>query len=167
MAKWCAKPDVSHERGIVVGPLDSAMISINAQLKGLEMSLRNAIVGHTPEALSYLIADEFAGRDSSGKVYSKSDFIDSIHSHPDPTSVIFDFRVRLATRDQALVTFRTKLQGTENAAMKLHISIYLRRENRWQLVYWKCDCQKSTYGDEGVRVLNISHSWSAKSAGSS
>ena len=126
------------------------MISINAQLKGLEMALRNAVVGHSPEALSYLIADEFTGSDGSGKDYSKGEFIDGIQSHPDSTSAIFDFRVRLSTLDQALVTFRTKPRGAENAVMKLHVSIWLCRDHRWQLVYWRCELSKSMFTDQGL-----------------
>ena len=100
------------------------------------MALLNPITRRSPEALSYVIAEEFLGFASSGHGVSKRTLIEALRVDPAPTVSIEGFRVKLVRSDLALVVYRTTPRvETQNKAVLLHTSIWILRDKRWQLAF--------------------------------
>jgi hypothetical protein len=130
------------------------MISIEAQLKGLEMALLNPITRHNLAALSYVIADEFLGFAGSGHGVNKRTLIEALRVEPAPMVSIEGFRVKLVRSDLALVVYRTTPRfEAHSEAILLHTSLWILRDKRWQLAFHERNQEQA---DTSTRSYNAS-----------
>ena len=108
-------------------PLPSYNRKIENHLLTRELELLNP----TPESLSTLLAEDFQEFGSSGRIYTRSEAIESLQTNPRPNISIADFKAKLLTKGIALVTY----QAIKPEGISLRSSLWVIREGRWQILF--------------------------------
>lgn len=106
-------------------------------MRDLEEKLLQPEFRRNRESVSSLLADEFREIGSSGRLYNKQQALDLLAGEPPSRVELADFQCAPLTPDIVLVNFRTTRPDgppTPNAAC-LRTSIWVRREERWQLIF--------------------------------
>jgi hypothetical protein len=113
------------------------------ELLQLEQRLLDPTVRGSPGAVIPLLHPEFLEFGSSGRVYTKDAIVQMMVQETPGVVKIRDFDVREISDDVALVTYRTI--GQEGRETR-RSSIWLRRNNDWQIVF-----------HQGTKVQNRFH----------
>jgi hypothetical protein len=110
---------------------------IGEQIRALEETLLTPAVRSSEEALTELLADEFAEFGRSGRTYDKRTIIDALVRERSPLECrLEDFSARRLGPGIVLVTYRSSCSGGQGARrVTLRSSIWIYRRDRWQLVF--------------------------------
>ena len=102
------------------------------QLRELELSLINSNVSSSINPAT-LMADSFIEFGSSGRVYNKSQALDSMHANTLDT-VISQFDLKQLSPDLALVTYRARQDRTPPVAT-LRSSLWHKTADGWKILF--------------------------------
>jgi hypothetical protein len=111
-------------------------IAEDVLLRSLEEQLLKPEVRGSPDAVGYLLADEFIEFGNSGRVYDKRQIIEALQQEtPDPTTRIslVDFVARRLASEVILVTYQTIRPDRPESCLRS--SIWKLIEGRWQMVF--------------------------------
>ena len=108
------------------------------QLRQLEEWLLEPSIRRDAEKLSALLADDFLEIGSSGRAFNRTRIIEELRTEPLRAPVLLgDFVARLLAPGIALVTYRTSHQDGSGVLVgqAMRTSIWVNRDNRWQLQF--------------------------------
>ena len=105
------------------------MPNIEEQLHELEIRLLMPAVRRSAADLGLLVADDFREFGNSGRTFTKQQMIDALQSEPPREFTVEDFQAQLLNPGVALVTYRIADPPS------LRSSVWVLRENRWQIVF--------------------------------
>lgn len=106
------------------------------ELQVLEERLAVPGVEETRETLGALLAAEFREIGSSGRLFTAASVLDAILAVGRPRLMLEEFTVVAVADGAALVTYVSKsVAGPGWKAPSLRSSLWVRRENRWQLLF--------------------------------
>lgn len=103
----------------------------------LEARLLEPEVRSSPEELALLLAEDFFEIGSSGRTFDKKQIIATLQGGSEVDFSIQDFQVKQLSSDIALATYRIVVRSFQNAEAKtsLRSSIWVHRQDRWQLTF--------------------------------
>jgi len=107
-------------------------------LLNLERQLMDPVFRKDRERVGELLAEEFSEFGSSGRVWTRDATLDLLAGEsPQPAPDVEDFAARQIAADTVLVTYRTvpKGDGFESHSSSLRSSIWIRRGERWQILF--------------------------------
>lgn len=112
-------------------------LSINEHLRSLEEKLLNPEVRKSSQELLRLLSDEFIEIGSSGKIYNKSQVIESLKNESEVYITIMNFKAMQLAPEVILLTYTASsinkiINDTRNS---LRSSIWKKSDNQWQLVF--------------------------------
>jgi hypothetical protein len=110
-------------------------INLTESLQQLEEDLLRPDVRRNPERIAQLLADDFREFGASGRIYGKAEILAALSTEAPAQIQLTDFACHQLTAEIALVTYqsqRTDANGTRGA---LRSSVWIRRENRWQMLF--------------------------------
>jgi hypothetical protein len=108
------------------------MEDIREVLRRLELALLDPQVRRSRARLDELLSNEFSEIGSSGRVWTRSEMIDSLLVACEPIDVaIADFSARLVANDLALVTYSVSRANSRT----LRSSLWRREQERWRLLF--------------------------------
>ena len=110
----------------------------------LEVRLLTPAVRQSPDELERLLADDFVEIGASGRQFDRRQIIEALQGEPPAELSLHDFRVVLLAPDVALATYRSARQTPGAARHSLRSSIWVRRADRWQLVFHQGTSQSAT-----------------------
>ena len=106
-------------------------------LRSLEQRLLQPDARNSTADLDVLLAADFLGFGSSGRIYDKRQVIAALQQETPTLISLTDFRAKNLTPEIVLVTYRARQSGaTETpAGYSLRSSLWQVIEGRWQLVF--------------------------------
>lgn len=107
-------------------------------LRRLEERLLEPSVRRESVELSSLLANDFLEIGSSGRSFDKKQVIEELRTEPvRAPSILTDFVATLLAPQIVLVTYRTSREDGSQVRVEqaLRSSIWVNRENRWQLQF--------------------------------
>ena len=112
-------------------------LSVNEHLRSLEEKLLNPGVRKSSQELLRLLSDEFVEFGSSGKIYNKSQVIESLKNESEVYITIMNFKAMQLAPEVILLTYTASsinkiINDTRNS---LRSSIWKKSDDRWQLVF--------------------------------
>ena len=113
-------------------------MQIADHLRHLEERLLDPAVRKHHALVSTLLADDFLEFGSSGRTFDKAAILEALKHEPTrPTPLLTDFAARPLANDVVLVTYRTTRHAPsgEPTASAQRSSIWLNRDNRWQVTF--------------------------------
>jgi hypothetical protein len=118
-----------------VGPRDSDLVE--SELRKLETDLLRGGVRHSPEALSFLLAEEFCEFGSSGRILTKQETIDALATEAPVSFSVTDFSVTILAPCVALVKYQAARhdESGQVVSMSLRSSLWVLRNDRWQMLF--------------------------------
>lgn len=87
------------------------------------------------EELEILLDDDFIEFGSSGRIFNKQQVIDGLVNEPIIQMTLMDFEVKLLAPDVALTTYRVLKH--KDMKYSLRSSIWKRKEDKWQMVFYQ------------------------------
>src|SRR5262249_18418948 len=117
-------------RSLVVAESETAL---QRRLRALEERHLRADVRPSPDAMRALLADDFNGSGSSGRVCDRAATVASVAGSAEFRSHIDDFAVRTLAPDVALTTYRLSAWSDHDgeARVTLRSSVWVHRAGRW------------------------------------
>ena len=116
-------------------PLPTAA-AVCAHLQELEERLLKPEIRRNPQELNLILADGFREFGSSGRVYSKVDILPALAAESSRQLTLMDFQCEFPAPGVALVTYRsTSIQNSDPPVQALRCSLWVQRENRWQMLF--------------------------------
>ncbi|MEO8130730.1 MAG: DUF4440 domain-containing protein [Bryobacteraceae bacterium] len=104
-------------------------------LRQLEEELLQTATRKNAARVALLLANEFLEFGASGRVYSKAEMIGLLQREAPAALSMKNFQVRMLANNAALVTYRAIRAGQGAATESLRSSVWIHRENRWQIVF--------------------------------
>jgi len=102
-------------------------------LRELEESLLQPDVRKSA-TLVELLADEFTEFGSSGRIYNKSDLVDTLQGESPSKQTASDFKITELSPNAALLTYRIRLHR-EPPVTTLRSSIWRRMDGSWKMIF--------------------------------
>ncbi|NYF80654.1 DUF4440 domain-containing protein [Granulicella arctica] len=110
--------------------------NLAAHLRQLEEQLFEPSTRRNPEALASLLADDFREFGSSGRIFTRQQIIDELATESSRRITLTDFHCQLLSPNIALVTYRSqRITDTEPPVEALRSSLWIERDNRWQVLF--------------------------------
>ena len=110
--------------------------AVEDELRALEERLAMPAAGESRESLAVLLAAEFREFGSSGRVYDAATTLDALVAGAPQRFVFEDFHAAPVSGDAVLVTYVSRsVSGPGWKPPVLRSSLWVRRENRWQLLF--------------------------------
>jgi hypothetical protein len=107
-----------------------------AHLFRLEQQLLEPSTRHDAAALTSLLAENFREFGSSGRIYTRQQIIDALAEEPPRSITHSDTCCQQLAEDIALLTYRsTRTIALDTASHALRSSLWIKRDNRWQLLF--------------------------------
>lgn len=111
-------------------------MNLDEHLKAQEASLLTSTTRKNPEAVSYLLAEDFREVGSSGRVYTRPEMIAGLQEETPLTLTLHDFQVTSLAPNAALVTYRSvKEQPGAPSSCALRSSIWTQEEDTWRILF--------------------------------
>jgi hypothetical protein len=111
-------------------------MTLGEQLQQLEESLLRNVVRKDIVRASALLADGFREIGSSGRIYDKNQVLQALQNETEVTIDMLDFACMPLSDHAAVITYRSVRVGSnEDAVEALRSSVWVRREDRWQLLF--------------------------------
>ena len=107
------------------------MEDIYDKIKLYEVAIANRDSGKIAFPLSELLSEDFSEVGSSGRLYSKSDYIDSLNRNSGATIVLSKFNFTKLSEASVLVRYSSYFEGKH----AYRSSIWVCNNNQWQLLY--------------------------------
>ncbi len=107
--------------------------SVEALLVRLEKSLLQS-QNRTSEVASQWLADDFVEFGSSGRIFTKLEIIQALHTESAVEFETSDFQVRFLSQHIALLTYVAHRKGSRSSS-SLRSSLWQQKDGRWQLVF--------------------------------
>lgn len=110
-------------------------LEIKEKLRIMEQKLLQPDIRKSVEDLTLMIADAFIELGSSGRTYDKQQMIDVLPTLPIIKMTIMDFEAKLLAKEVVLTIYRLAKHGNETIEYSLRSSIWLLRDDKWQIVF--------------------------------
>ncbi len=107
--------------------------SVEALLVRLEKSLLQSH-NRTSDVASQWLADDFVEFGSSGRIFTKLEAVQALHTESAVEFETSDFRVRLLSQHIALLTYVAHRDGSRSSS-SLRSSLWQQKDGHWQLVF--------------------------------
>lgn len=107
------------------------------QIKFLERQLHSTAVRSDLNKFKMLLHDDFKEIGRSGKIYNKSDVLNQLDEHKNPSEIISEeFQYRLLSETIVLVTYRSYQRFNLNQShLALRSSVWIFNQDRWQMIF--------------------------------
>jgi hypothetical protein len=107
-----------------------------AHLFRLEQQLLEPSLRRDAAALTSLLAENFREFGSSGRIYNRQQIIDALAAESPRTITLSDTFCQQLAEDIALLTYRsTRKIALDIASHALRSSLWIYRDNRWQMLF--------------------------------
>ncbi len=110
-------------------------IEVGETLKKLETELLRSEVRKDALRVSALLADEFREFGASGRVYTKAAVIAALKEEQPVAIALENFAFKELADGVALVTYRTAKTVEGVTSLALRSSVWVFREDRWQVLF--------------------------------
>ena len=105
-----------------------------SEVCALEERLAMPSASETRETLALLLAADFREFGSSGRAFERASVLDALIAGARPTLKLEEFRAEFVAKGAVLVTYVARsAAGPGWKPPSLRSSLWVRRENRWQL----------------------------------
>jgi hypothetical protein len=102
----------------------------------LEQQLLQPSTRHDATALTSLLAEDFREFGRSGRIYTRQQIIDELAAESPHTIILSDPLCHQLADDIALLTYRsTRTIALKTASHALRSSLWVYRDNRWQMIF--------------------------------
>lgn len=105
------------------------------EIRQLEESLLDPEIRGDPARLARLVADDFVEIGASGRVFGRHDALEALSSETGASFRISGFSVRRLSSQIVLAIYRVERRGAGDPAHSLRSSIWVFREDRWQILF--------------------------------
>ena len=106
-----------------------------ARVEALERRLLSPRIRASKTDLDELIADDFVEIGRSGRVWTKSNILESLPQSPGVEIEIDTLHARHVGDNVVLITYRSRRLGERRSADALRSSIWQRRDDIWQIIF--------------------------------
>lgn len=110
-------------------------LELEEKFRIMEQKLLQPDIHKSVEDLTLMIADAFIELGSSGSTYNKQQMIDVLPTLPVIKMTIMDFEAKLLAKGVVLTIYRLAKHGNETIEYSLRSSIWLLRDDKWQIVF--------------------------------
>jgi hypothetical protein len=109
---------------------------LTEELRSLEERLLDPEIRRDRHAVASLLAPEFVEFGSSGRVFTREQILELLENEQPQRIELRDFAVQTLAPKAALATWRSiRLDGSKPEASFLRSSIWVFREERWQMIF--------------------------------
>lgn len=109
---------------------------VEEQIAKLEKRLLAPETRRSVSELEELLAEDFLEFGKSGRSFDRRAIVEALQKEsPLVDATVSDFRVRQLGEDAVLATYTVRAGRAEGAATSLRSSVWVRRDERWQLVF--------------------------------
>lgn len=111
-------------------------MNIASELRALEEKLLQPDFRRNRSVVAALLADDFREFGSSGRAWTKQQILNHLETEVHFEAAMCDFDAIELAAGAVLVTYRiTTLRSGEKAAQSLRSSIWIKRDDHWQMLF--------------------------------
>ena len=111
------------------------MMSLEQELRELEIEVMTAAGERRTADLREYIADDFYEIGSSSRTYDKAEVLAAIATAPLRRFQVEDFKVTASGTDWALVSYQALEKSDTGSTSSWRSSLWVKREGKWQIVF--------------------------------